>query len=81
MSEPDNELKVAEESAGLISKGLASGKVGTCSGAVLGISSVAPGYTLTASIGLIVAAVGLKMPAILIAGFIPMFLTALRIAS
>jgi len=26
--------------------------------------------------GLIVAAVGLKMPAILIAGFIPMFLTA-----
>ncbi|WP_448324218.1 amino acid permease, partial [Streptomyces sp. DSM 41493] len=33
-------------------------------------------YTLTASIGLIVAAVGLKMPAIFIAGFIPMFLTA-----
>ena len=28
MSEPDNELKVAEESAGLVSKGLASGKVG-----------------------------------------------------
>ena len=43
---------------------------------MLGISSVAPGYTLTASIGLIVVAVGLKMPAILIAGFIPMFLTA-----
>ena len=61
---------------GLVSKGLAIGKVGTFSGAVLGISSVAPGYTLTASIGLIVAAVGLKMPAILIAGFIPMFLTA-----
>ncbi len=57
-------------------KGLAAGKVGTFSGAVLGISSVAPGYTLTASIGLIVAAVGLKMPAIFIAGFIPMFLTA-----
>ena len=37
---------------------------------------MAPGYTLTASIGLIVAAVGLKMPAIFIAGFIPMFLTA-----
>ena len=27
-------------------------------------------------VGLIVAAVGLKMPAILIAGFVPMFLTA-----
>ena len=60
----------------LFSKGLAEGKVGTFSGAILGISSVAPGYTLTASIGLIVAAVGLKMPAIFIAGFIPMFLTA-----
>jgi amino acid transporter len=72
----DKQLQIAEESAGLVSKGLAAGKVGTFSGAVLGISSVAPGYTLTASIGLIVAAVGLKMPAILIAGFIPMFLTA-----
>ena len=57
-------------------KGLATGTVGTISGAILGISSVAPGCTLTASIGLIVAAVGLKMPAIFIAGFIPMFLTA-----
>ncbi len=51
-------------------KGLATGKVGVLSGAILGISTVAPGYTLTASIGLIVAAVGLKMPAIFIAGFI-----------
>ena len=71
-----DELKAAEQSAGLSSKGLAEGKVGTLSGAILGISSVAPGYTLTASIGVIVAAVGLKMPAIFIAGFIPMFLTA-----
>ncbi|WP_454788855.1 APC family permease [Mycolicibacterium lutetiense] len=69
-------LEAAEQSSGLVSKGLAAGKVGTFSGAILGISCVAPGYTLTASIGLIVAAVGLKMPAIFIAGFIPMFLTA-----
>ncbi|PJK22559.1 APC family permease [Mycolicibacterium goodii] len=75
-SESHHALQLAEESAGLVGKGLASGKVGTFSGAILGISSVAPGYTLTASIGLIVAAVGLKMPAIFIAGFIPMFLTA-----
>ena len=76
MTTPDEQLHRAEEQAGLVSKGLAAGKVGTFSGAILGISSVAPGYTLTASIGLIVAAVGLKMPAIFIAGFIPMFLTA-----
>lgn len=60
----------------VVSKGLAAGKVNTISGAILGIACVAPGYTLTASIGLIVAAVGLKMPAIFICGFIPMFLTA-----
>ena len=58
-----HELEVAEGAAGLVSKGLAAGKVGTVSGAILGISSVAPGYTLTASIGLIVASVALKMPA------------------
>lgn len=61
---------------GVVSKGLAKGAVGTVSGAILGIACVAPGYTLTASIGLIVAAVGLKMPAIFVFGFIPMFLTA-----
>ncbi len=66
----------SDTASGSISKGLAEGKVGTLSGAMLGISCVAPGYTLTASIGVIVAAVGLKMPAIFIAGFIPMFLTA-----
>jgi len=74
--DPRAQLHDVEERAGLTSKGLAEGKVGTLSGAILGISSVAPGYTLTASIGVIVAAVGLKMPAIFIAGFIPMFLTA-----
>ena len=42
---------------GTVSKGLAEGKVGTLSGAMLGISCVAPGYTLTASIGTALAAV------------------------
>ncbi|MDX5310419.1 MAG: APC family permease [Rhodococcus sp. (in: high G+C Gram-positive bacteria)] len=67
---------MAAPTDGVVSKGLAAGRIGTFAGAVLGVSSVAPGYTLTASIGLIVAAVGLKMPAIFIAGFVPMFLTA-----
>ena len=72
----DTDLSRVEREEGLVAKGLAEGRIGTITGAILGISTVAPGYTLTASIGLIVAAVGLKMPAILIAGFIPMFLTA-----
>ena len=45
------------QDSGTVSKGLAAGKVGTLSGAMLGISCVAPGYTLTASIGVIVALV------------------------
>ena len=45
-----------DEVHGTIHKGLAEGKVGTLAGAMLGISCVAPGYTLTASIGVIVAA-------------------------
>ncbi|MGD9529774.1 APC family permease [Pseudonocardia sp.] len=57
-------------------KGLSHGQVGLWSGVTLGISSVAPAYTLTATLGLVVLAVGLKMPAIFIAGFIPMLLTA-----
>jgi amino acid transporter len=78
MSAPDQTPEVTTTAKGsdLVDKGLAEGSVGTFAGAVLGVSCVAPGYTLTASIGVIVAAVGLKMPAIFIAGFIPMFLTA-----
>lgn len=76
MSESQPPPAVTPQGSDLVDKGLAGGKVGTFAGAVLGISCVAPGYTMTASIGLIVAAVGLKMPAIFIAGFIPMFLTA-----
>lgn len=57
-------------------KGLSSGSVGLLGSVTLGVSSVAPAYTLTATLGIVAAAVGLKMPAIFIAGFIPMFLTA-----
>ncbi|MFE3255422.1 APC family permease [Nocardia sp. NPDC059091] len=64
------------ESSASSGKGLATNKVGVLAGAVLSIASIAPAYTTTASLGLIVAAVGLKMPALLIAGFIPMFLAA-----
>jgi len=57
-------------------KGLASGSVGLLGGTILGISCVAPAYTLTATIGLVAAVAGVKMPIIFIAGFIPMFFAA-----
>ncbi len=58
------------------SKGLAGGSVGLIGGIILAISSVAPAYTLTATIGLIGSDDGTKIPVIFIAGFIPMFFVA-----
>ncbi len=59
-----------------VEKGLAGNSVGLLGGTVLGISCVAPAYTLTATIGLVAAVAGVKMPIIFIAGFIPMLFAA-----
>lgn len=55
-------------------KGLSVGKVGVLGGAVIGISTVAPAYTLTSGLGPTVSVVGLQTPAIMLIGFIPMLL-------
>ncbi|WP_298254090.1 APC family permease [uncultured Arthrobacter sp.] len=62
---------------GLSRKGLASGKVGLVGAVVIGVSCVAPAYTLTAALGPTVAEVGVNLPAIFLVGFIPMLLVAL----
>ena len=62
--------------ADLQDKGLSHDAVGLLGGTVLGISSVAPAYALTATIGILVAESGDKMPVIIIAGFLPMFFAA-----
>jgi amino acid transporter len=62
--------------ADLQDKGLSHDAVGLLGGTVLGISSVAPAYALTATIGILVAEAGVKMPVVIIAGFLPMFFAA-----
>lgn len=57
-------------------KGLAAGKVGLMGAVVIGISCLAPTYTLTSGIGPAISAVGVFVPAVLILGFIPMLLVA-----
>jgi amino acid transporter len=57
-------------------KGLSRNSVGVLGSVVLGISSVAPAYALTATIGLLVTEVGSKMAVVIIAGFLPMFFAA-----
>jgi amino acid transporter len=61
---------------GITGKGLKSGQLGLLAVVVLGISSVAPAYSLTSSLGPAVSAVGLQLPAIFILAFIPMILVA-----
>ncbi|MFV0457154.1 MAG: APC family permease [Actinomycetales bacterium] len=57
-------------------KGLKADSVGLFGGVLLGISSVAPAYVLTATLGLLAMAVGEKTPVVIIAGFLPMFFAA-----
>ena len=44
---------------------------------VIGVSCIAPAYTLTAALGPTVSEVGVHLPAIFLVGFIPMLLVAL----
>jgi amino acid transporter len=60
----------------LVDKGLSEDAVGLFGSTVLGISSVAPAYALTATIGILVAEAGTKMAVVIIAGFLPMFFAA-----
>ncbi|MGW9412889.1 APC family permease [Arthrobacter cupressi] len=58
-------------------KGLKTGQLGLLAVVVLGISTIAPAYTLTGALGPTVATVGLQLPAIFLIGFIPMILVSL----
>ena len=60
----------------LKNKGLSTGAVGLIGSVVLSVSSVAPVYALTATLGPTVGEVGLQMPAVFLAGFLPMLLVA-----
>ena len=62
--------------ADLQEKGLSRNSVGVFGSVVLGVSSVAPAYALTATIGILVTQAGHKMAVVIIAGFLPMFLAA-----
>jgi amino acid transporter len=57
-------------------KGLKRDAIGYLSNLVIAVASVAPGYSLAATLGFVVAAAGLQSPAVFIAAFIPMLLVA-----
>ncbi|MSX03235.1 MAG: amino acid transporter, partial [Actinobacteria bacterium] len=69
---------VLPDGSGAGDKGLKPNAIGFVSGVVIGVASTAPGYSLAASLGLVVAVVGVGVhaPVIMIAAFIPMLLIA-----
>src|SRR3954470_19303349 len=63
---------------GVVDKGLKKDALGFVSSCVIGVASTAPGYSLAASLGLVVAVsgIGLQAPAVLLVAFVPMLLIA-----
>jgi len=59
-----------------VDKGLRQSAIGLISSIVIGTASVAPAYSLAATLGLVVAAVGLQSPIIMLLAFVPMLLIA-----
>ena len=58
-------------------KGLKAGALGLVSSVVMGVASTAPAYSLAATLAFVVAAVGLKSPAVAVLAFIPMLLCSI----
>jgi len=57
-------------------KGLRTKSLGMLSSIIIGVSSTAPGYSLAATLGFIVACVGYQSPAIILLAFIPILFIA-----
>lgn len=69
--------RTLDSATGISRKGLPSGTVGVMGALVIGLSTCAPAYTLTAAVGPAASQVGLQTPAIFLMGFLPMLLVAL----
>ncbi|MCD1145206.1 APC family permease [Kocuria sp. LUK] len=57
-------------------KGLRTGSVGLLGSVVIGVSCIAPAYTLSGALGPTASVVGTSLPAIFLIGFLPMLLVA-----
>ena len=60
-----------------VEKGLKTGALGLVSATVMGVASTAPAYSLAATLGFMVAAVGLGSPIVAVIAFVPIFLTSI----
>jgi len=74
MTAAEPAIRPAEEQ---LDKGLKTGALGLVSSIVMGVASTAPAYSLAATLGLVVAAVGLGSPIAAVLAFVPMLLTSI----
>jgi len=58
-------------------KGLKSGALGLISSTVIATASVAPAYSLAATLGFVVAVIGLHAPIVCVVAFIPMLFASI----
>jgi amino acid transporter len=74
-------MATAEQSVGTqeeqLDKGLKSGALGLISTTVIATASVAPAYSIAATLVFVVLAVGLQAPAVAVLAFVPMLLTSI----
>src|ERR1035438_3571340 len=61
----------------VLDKGLKSGALGVFPGPVIATASVAPAYSIAATLVFVVGAVALQAPAVAVLAFIPMLLTSI----
>src|SRR5262249_20785680 len=69
--------RVAEPAEEQLDKGLKSGALGLISTTVIATASVAPAYSIAATLVFVVIAVGLQAPAVSVLAFVPMLLTSI----
>src|ERR1700759_3760957 len=74
MTAAEESLRPAEEQ---VDKGLKTGALGLVSSIVMGVASTAPAYSIAATLGFIVAVVGLGAPIVAVLAFVPMLLTSI----
>ena len=60
-------------------KGLKGGALGLVSSTVVGVASTAPAYSLAATLGFVVVAIGVRAPIVTILAFVPMLLHFVRL--
>jgi amino acid transporter len=60
----------------VLQKGLKPGALGLVSSTVIALASVAPAYSLAATIGFVVISVGLQAPIVMVLAFVPMYCVA-----